>query len=139
MHLSEYFDLFAGTSTGAILATMLVTPDAKGKPLFSAKGCCEFYSKQGSFIFQPKWYDPFHGNLRQLYRPKYSARRLENLLKTYTVRADGTALTLLDTLKPVVITSFDISRATPFFFVRRAAMNDPSRNFRYFVCYFWSL
>lgn len=131
VHLSDYFDLLTGSSTGAILATMLVVPDEKGRPLFTAKGCCEFYSKNGSYIFQPRWYDPFHGSVRQLYRPKYSPRRFENLLKEYTIRKDGTVLTLLDTLKPLLITSFDISQATPFFFVRQAAQNDPSRNFKY--------
>ncbi|KAG0591718.1 hypothetical protein M758_1G223900 [Ceratodon purpureus] len=129
VHLSDYFDLFTGSSTGAILATMLVVPDDKGRPLFTAKGCCDFYSKNGSFIFRPRWYDPFHGSVRQLYRPKYSPRRFENLLKEYTIQKDGKVLTLLDTLKPLLITSFDISRATPFFFVRQAAQNDPSRNF----------
>ncbi|CAK9866183.1 unnamed protein product [Sphagnum jensenii] len=129
VHLADYFDLFSGTSTGAVLATMLVTPNEKGEPLFTADGCCRFYQEQGKYIFKPHWYDPFHGSLRQLYRPKYSARRFENLLKLYTVRK-GQALTLLDTLKPIVVTSFDISKATPFFFVRHAATKDPSHNFR---------
>ncbi len=133
VHLADYFDLFSGTSTGAVLSTMLVTPDEKGEPLFTAEGCCEFYQKHGKYIFQSRWYDPFHGSLRQLYRPKYSARRFENLLKLYTVR-NGEALTLLDTLKPIVVTSFDISKATPFFFMRHAAMKDPSRNFRSDLC-----
>lgn len=130
VHLSDYFDLFAGSSTGAILSTMLVTPDEQGRPLFTAKGCCEFYSKHGEYIFRPRWYDPFHGSVRQFYRPKYSPRRFENLLKEYTVRKNGKVLTLLDTLKPLLVTSFDISRATPFFFVRQAAEHSDSRNFR---------
>jgi patatin-like phospholipase/acyl hydrolase len=130
VHLADYFDLFSGTSTGAVLATMLVTPNEKGEPLFTADGCCQFYQEQGKYIFKPRWYDPFHGSLRQLYRPKYSARHFENLLKLYTVRK-GQALTLLDTLKPIVVTSFDISKATPFFFVRHAATKDPSHNFRF--------
>jgi hypothetical protein len=128
VHLADYFDLFSGTSTGAVLATMLVTPNEKGEPLFTADGCCQFYQEQGKYIFKPRWYDPFNGSLRQLYRPKYSARRFENLLKLYTVRK-GQALTLLDTLKPIVVTSFDISKATPFFFMRHAATKDPSHNF----------
>lgn len=129
VHLSDYFDLFTGTSTGAILATMLVVPDEKGHPQFSAKGCCEFYSKNGEYIFRPRWYDPFHGSVRQFYRPKYSPRRFEDLLKQHTIMKNGKVLTLVDALKPLLITSFDISRATPFFFVRQAAANDPSRNF----------
>lgn len=64
MKLCDYFDLLAGTSTGAVLATMLVTPDAAGEPTFTAEGCCEFYKKNGRFIFQPRWYDPFNGSVR---------------------------------------------------------------------------
>lgn len=127
--LCDYFDLLAGSSTGAVLATMLVTPDASGEPTFTAEGCCEFYIKNGRYIFQPRWYDPFNGSLRQLYRPKYSARRFEDLLKKYTF-VNGKFLTLVDAMKPLVVTSFDISQATPFFFVRQAAQKDPSRNFK---------
>lgn len=127
--LCEYFDLLAGSSTGAVLATMLVTPDANGDPTFTAESCCEFYKKNGSHIFQSRWYDPFHGSMRQLYRPKYSAQRFEDLLKKYTF-VKGKFLTLLDTIKPLVVTSFDISQASPFFFVRQAAQRDPSRNFK---------
>lgn len=129
--LCDYFDLLAGSSTGAVLATMLVTPDEQGEPIFTAEGCCKFYKENGRYIFQPRWYDPFNGSVRQLYRPKYSPRRFETLLKKYT-NIQGRELTLLDTLKPIVVSSFDISEATPFFFVRQAAQKDPSRNFRYF-------
>ena len=110
---------------------MLVTPDEQGEPIFTAEGCCKFYKENGRYIFQPRWYDPFNGSVRQLYRPKYSPRRFETLLKKYT-NIQGRELTLLDTLKPIVVSSFDISEATPFFFVRQAAQKDPSRNFRYF-------
>ncbi|XP_024540350.1 probable inactive patatin-like protein 9 [Selaginella moellendorffii] len=129
VRLCDYFDLLAGTSTGALIALMLATPDEAGEPLFTAQECCRFYAVNGRHIFQRRWYDPFHFSVRQMYRPKYSPRRLEKLLKDYLVR-DGRELTLRDTLKPVLVTAFDISQATPFFFVRQAAMKDESKNFR---------
>ncbi|BBM99509.1 hypothetical protein MPTK1_1g21770 [Marchantia polymorpha subsp. ruderalis] len=127
--LCEYFDFLAGTSTGAILTTMINTPDENGQPLFTAQQCCQFYSRNGKNIFRPRWYDPFHGKMRQFYRPKYSAKRLERLLKSYLIR-DGKVLTMRDTMRPFLVTSFDISQATPHIFVRQAAMKDESRNFR---------
>lgn len=47
--LCDYLDLLAGTSTGAVLATMLVTPDASGEPTFTAQGCCDFYQTNGRY------------------------------------------------------------------------------------------
>ncbi|KAL3685645.1 hypothetical protein R1sor_003667 [Riccia sorocarpa] len=129
VNLCDYFDFLAGTSTGAILTTMLITPDKQGQPLFTAQECCRFYSVNGKHIFQPRWYDVFKGKFRQFYRPKYSARRFERLLKSYLVR-DGKELTMRDTLKPFLVTSFDISESSPFIFVRHAAMKDESKNFR---------
>ncbi|CAM6093395.1 unnamed protein product [Calypogeia fissa] len=126
--LCDYFDFLAGTSTGALLMLMISTPDAKGEPLFTGQSCCQFYARNGKNIFRPRWFDPWRGTLRQWYRPKYSPRRFERLLKGYLVR-DGRALTMRDTLKPFLVTSFDISRATPHIFVRQAAMKDDSRNF----------
>ncbi|KAG6554565.1 hypothetical protein Mapa_003944 [Marchantia paleacea] len=127
--LCEYFDFLAGTSTGAILTTMINTPDENGQPLFTAQQCCQFYSRNGKNIFRPRWYDPFHGKMRQFYRPKYSAKRFERLLKSYLIRG-GKVLTMRDTIRPFLVTSFDISQATPHIFVRQAAMKDESRNFR---------
>jgi patatin-like phospholipase/acyl hydrolase len=47
--IADYFDVIAGTSTGALIATMLTTPDATtGRPLFAAKDITEFYLKKGA-------------------------------------------------------------------------------------------
>ena len=67
--------------------------------------------------------------MRQVWRPKYTAWRLEKLLKGL-LRDGKRALTLADSLKPVLVTSFDISNATPFFFLTDAAKQDEARNFR---------
>eukprot|EP00850_Spirogloea_muscicola_P016528 SM000134S26971 [mRNA] locus=s134:387347:391764:- [translate_table: standard] len=153
--ICDYFDLVAGTSTGGLLAVMLTAQGkAEGKAVLTAKGCCNFYSEYGKYIFKsnhwlpPKlrsfcafqrfqltlsiitrWYDPWKGQLRQLYRPKYPPHRLEKILKQLLVK-DRVPLTLKDVLKPLLITSFDIAKAIPFFFVSQAAKKDEYRNFR---------
>lgn len=47
----DYFDLVAGTSTGAILCSAYVCPDTKGKPKFSAQEAVNFYLQDGDEIF----------------------------------------------------------------------------------------
>ena len=52
--IADYFDVIAGTSTGALIATMLTTPDATtGRPLFAAKDITEFHLKKRPNIFVP--------------------------------------------------------------------------------------
>ena len=49
--LSDYIDLFAGTSTGGILISLLMIPDEKVRPKFNAKDVLELYVKYGNRIF----------------------------------------------------------------------------------------
>lgn len=119
--LADYFDLVAGTSTGGLLGIMLMAPGEDGRPLMNARECIDFYCRNGEFIFMNRWWHVFHGNIRQFWRPKYSAWRLEKLLKKYLIHS-GRPLTMRDLLKPILITSFDIERATPFFFIHQNAI-----------------
>lgn len=41
--LGDFFDLVAGTSTGAILSAAYLCPNDKGKPKFSAQEAVNFY------------------------------------------------------------------------------------------------
>ena len=49
--IADYFDLVAGTSTGAILCSAYVCPDAPGTPKFSAQEAVNFYLQDGDEIF----------------------------------------------------------------------------------------
>lgn len=46
--------MVAGTSTGGLIAAMLVTPDDKGWPKFTTEKIKEFYEENGPKIFPPK-------------------------------------------------------------------------------------
>ena len=43
----ELFDVISGTSTGAIIAVGLATPDKKGRPRFSAAELYAYYQQMG--------------------------------------------------------------------------------------------
>jgi patatin-like phospholipase/acyl hydrolase len=56
--IADYFDVIAGTSTGALLTSMLAAPDEKRRPLFAAKDLTTFYLENGPKIFPQRKYVP---------------------------------------------------------------------------------
>jgi len=54
--IADYFDVIAGTSTGALLTSMLAAPDENNRPLFAAKDLTTFYLENGPNIFPQKKY-----------------------------------------------------------------------------------
>jgi predicted acylesterase/phospholipase RssA len=54
--IADYFDVIAGTSTGALLTSMLAAPDENNRPLFAAKDLTTFYLENGPKIFPQKKY-----------------------------------------------------------------------------------
>ena len=49
--LSEMFDFVAGTSTGAIVASLLLLPDENGKPKYTVEDAAQIYSDLSQQIF----------------------------------------------------------------------------------------
>ena len=49
--IGDYFDLVAGTSTGAILGAAYICPNEEGRPKFSAQEAVNFYLEDGDEIF----------------------------------------------------------------------------------------
>jgi hypothetical protein len=112
--IAEYFDFFAGTSTGGILTCILLCPstDGSGRPRFSAKQAVELYIKYGNSIFQTGfWHRLF--SLNGIAHEKYEADNLEHYLAGYF---RGVKLNQL--LKPCIIAAYDIERRKTIFFAQ---------------------
>lgn len=86
--LSDYFDFFAGTSTGAIIATSLSWG-------MTVEEILNLYIKHGTTMFQPvPWYRP----VKRLLVSRYDAKPLSDYLqRMFSEDGEGKVPALLDT------------------------------------------
>ncbi|XP_060975020.1 patatin-like protein 2 isoform X2 [Cannabis sativa] len=103
--LADYFDVISGTSTGGLIATMISTPNDKGRPLYAAKDIVPFYKKECPQIFK-KSACPFL-LLKSIYDGNYLHRLVRGILGKKVLR---------DTLTKVVIPAYDINKLSPVIF-----------------------
>lgn len=103
----DHFEVFAGTSTGSLIAAAL----ASGK--FTCSALCDLYQLAGGSIFRPKgssWTpDWLRGNLS----PKYDAAHLKQLLEQ---KFEGMTFGQIDKSKRLIITAFDVDNRRPMIF-----------------------
>ncbi|GAC1337077.1 MAG: patatin-like phospholipase family protein [Candidatus Dormibacteria bacterium] len=122
--IAELFDLIAGTSTGAILATGLCIPDNKSRHTakYSAAQVLGFYKDMGRDIFRDN-------KLRKLvslfFGSEYSATPLTRHLSA--LLADEH---LADAVTGLLITAYDLRAGEAWFFSRDRAREDPGRNYK---------
>lgn len=122
--IADYFDLFAGTSTGGILVSALLIPDIIGnaRPKYSAKEVASFYLEEGPNIFDI----PLAHRIRTangLLDEKYPADGIEHSLKNYF--GD---LWLSELIKPCIVPAYDIKRRKAHFFTQHDAVK-PGNDF----------
>ena len=108
--IADYFDLIAGTSTGAILTALLLTPDEYFRPRFTAMDTLDFYKNHGGEIFHLTPWQVIK-SVNGFFSAKYSPKLLEALLMDIfgNVR-------LSELLKPCIIPCFDIQNNCAVFF-----------------------
>lgn len=114
VRLADYFDFFAGTSTGGILTCLSLCPsdDNPNKAKFTAQEAVNLYLNHGAKIFDrtsiQKVLNP-NGLLDEI----YNAFPLENLLAEYF--GD---LKLSQLIKPCIIPAYDIDNRSSHFFAQ---------------------
>lgn len=124
--IAEYFDFIAGTSTGGILACILLYPSEENssKPKFSAKEALDLYVSHGTDIFKTTKWRRFLSEFG-LVSELYSATALENVLQEYF---GDTKLSQL--IKPCIITAYNIElRKNHFFRQQKAITHGTARDF----------
>ena len=120
--LADHFDFFAGTSTGAIIATCLCW----GMPVDEI---LELYIKYGKTMFRPvPWYRP----LKRFLVSRYQVKPLSELLqRTFSEDGNGQVPTLLGSprlkkLLLIVVRNHTTGSAWPITNNLKAKFNDPA-------------
>ncbi|MFD0932228.1 CBASS cGAMP-activated phospholipase [Psychroflexus salinarum] len=115
--LADYFDFFAGTSTGGILTLSYVIPDKKGRPLLTAKQSVDLYLDRGNAIFDVNLWQNVN-SLFGIADEKYDEHELEKALQD-TFKDCW----LSDLIKPCIISAFNVTNGKPHFFKQHKSAN----------------
>lgn len=121
--LGDYFDMVAGSSTGGILASILLFPDENGKAKFSIQKAFELYAEKGEDIFHVNFWERLV-NPFGLFNEKISQAELEKYLQEFFGN-----LELKNLIKPSLITAYDIENRYAKLFNSYEAKKSEMNNF----------
>ncbi|KAL6654179.1 hypothetical protein ACP70R_007644 [Stipagrostis hirtigluma subsp. patula] len=124
--IADYFDVIAGTSTGALITAMLAAPDENRRPLFAAKDVIEFYLENGPKIFPQRkvgFLTPVANLLSVVRGPKYDGSFLHDKIKSLT-----RDVKIADTVTNIVVPAFDVKYLQPVIFSTFEAQHEPLKN-----------
>ncbi|KAM3400244.1 hypothetical protein ACQJBY_005243 [Aegilops geniculata] len=124
--IADYFDVIAGTSTGALVTSMLAAPGDNKRPLFEAKEINNFYLENGPKIFpQKSWgfLTPMANMFGAVMGPKYDGKFLHDKIKSLT-----NDVTVADTVTNIIVPTFDVKYLQPIIFNTYEAKVDPLKN-----------
>jgi len=121
--IHDYFDLFSGASTGAIIIAGLLSPDSNNRPKYTTKEILDLYIKNGQIIFNSSLFQEIK-SVSGIVNVKYDPEGLESVFQKYFGKSE-----LKDLLKPSLIPVYDLSRGKNYFFRQQKALISPRHNF----------
>ncbi|KAL6851864.1 hypothetical protein ACP4OV_020049 [Aristida adscensionis] len=124
--IADYFDVIAGTSTGALITSMIAAPDENKRPLFAAKDVTQFYLHNGPKIFPRRklgFLRPVVNLLGSMMGPKYSGSFLHDEIKRLT-----RDVKVADTVTNIIVPAFDVKCLQPVIFSTYEAKQDELKN-----------
>uniref|UniRef100_A0A0E0BL63 Patatin n=1 Tax=Oryza glumipatula TaxID=40148 RepID=A0A0E0BL63_9ORYZ len=124
--IADYFDVIAGTSTGALITSMLAAPDDNRRPLFAADDLTKFYLENGPKFFPQRrvgFLTPVANLIGAVRGPKYDGSFLHDKIKSLTHD-----VTIADTVTNIVVPAFDVKYLQPIIFSTYEAKNEPLKN-----------
>ncbi|KAM7273413.1 hypothetical protein ACFE04_028077 [Oxalis oulophora] len=127
--IADYFDVAAGSGVGGIFTAMLFASKDHERPIFNADDTWRFLAEQGKRIYRKGGYSK-RSLFKRILKSSGSGKcgpgttGLEKSMRDAFLN-----LTLKDTLKPVLITCYDLSSTAPFLFSRADALETDSYDF----------
>lgn len=112
-HISDFFDVVAGSGIGGVLATFLFTKGKNNRPLFTSTDALNFVTKNATTCSNKQ------NILKKMFRS-----RVNVFDKTFG------DLSLKDTLKTVLIPCYDLTVGAPFMFSRADAVEMDGCDFK---------
>ena len=121
--MADCFHMFAGTSTGGLLALGLTAPDPAdpSRPRLSGSDLVELYESEGPRIFGDRLHKLL--SLGGWIGPKHPEARLERALRERFGEAR-----LSEALRELLVTSYDMTEPGPHFFKRWRARQSEERD-----------
>ena len=121
--IGDYFDLISGSSTGGLLAAILLYPNDQQTAKYSIKTAFDLYTEKGSDIFNVSFWQKII-NPFGLFSEKISEEQLEKHLADFFGN-----LELKNLIKPSLITAYDLENRRAKLFNSMTAHLD-SNNFK---------
>ena len=121
--IHDYFDLFSGASTGAIIIAGLLSPDKNNRPKYSPEEILDLYLENGHIIFNSSFFQEIK-SVSGIVNVKYDPEGLESVFEKYFGKSELKGL-----LKPSLIPVYDLSRGKNYFFRQQKALISPRHNF----------